>query len=131
MGTSYSRRSGDVVFQDISAQCKALLEIQPTAVSSIIGLYPSEFVREAKTRRISWSATATTVAEAKAADAAGADAIIAQGMEAGGHRGAVDAARAERELIGLMALIPAVIDAVKVPVIAAGGIADGRGVAAR
>jgi nitronate monooxygenase len=51
-------------------------------------------------------------------------------MEAGGHRGAFDAARAERELIGLMALIPAVTDAVKVPVIAAGGIADGRGVAA-
>jgi len=129
-GPAIPAEAGDVVLQDFSAQCKALLEIQPTAVSSIMGLYPSEFVREAKTRRISWFATATTVAEAKAADAAGADAIIAQGMEAGGHRGAFDAARAERELIGLMALIPAVIDAVKVPVIAAGGIADGRGVAA-
>jgi nitronate monooxygenase len=51
-------------------------------------------------------------------------------MEAGGHRGAFDAAKAERELVGLMALVPAVLDAVGVPVIATGGIADGRGVAA-
>jgi nitronate monooxygenase len=95
-----------------------------------MGLYPAEFVREAKARRIALFATVTTVAEAKAAEAAGADVIVAQGMEAGGHRGAFNAAKAERELIGLMALIPAVVDAVKVPVIAAGGIADGRGVAA-
>jgi len=122
--------AGDVVLQDFHAQCKALLEIQPTAISSIMGLYPAEFVREAKARQIAWFATATTLAEAKAAEAAGADGIIAQGMEAGGHRGAFDIAKAERELVGLVALIPAVVDAVKVPVIAAGGIADGRGVAA-
>ena len=95
-----------------------------------MGLYPAEFVREARSRRIAWFATVTTVAEAKAAQAAGADAIIAQGMEAGGHRGAFDTIKAEGELIGLIALIPAVVDAVKVPVIAASGIADGRGVAA-
>src|SRR5262249_33571729 len=83
-----------------------------------------------KARQIAWFATATTLAEAKAAEAAGADGIIAQGMEAGGHRGAFDIAKAERELVGLVALIPAVVDAVKGPVIAAGGIADGRGVAA-
>jgi nitronate monooxygenase len=122
--------AGDVVLQDFAAQCEALLEIRPTAVSSIMGLYPAEFVREAKARRIAWFATVTTVAEAKTAEAAGADVIIAQGMEAGGHRGAFDAAKAERELVGLMALVPAVIDAVSVPVIATGGIADGRGVAA-
>jgi nitronate monooxygenase len=122
--------AGDVLLQDFHAQCEALVEIQPTAVSSIMGLYPAEFVREAKARRIAWFATATTVAEAKAAEAAGADVVIAQGMEAGGHRGAFDAAEAERELIGLMALVPAAVDAVRVPVIAAGGIADGRGVAA-
>ena len=129
-GPAVPPEAGDVVLQDFHAQCKALLEIQPTAVSSIMGLYPAEFARAAKTRRIAWFATATTVREAKAAEAAGADAIIAQGMEAGGHRGAFDATKAERELIGLMALIPAVADAVGVPVIAAGGIADGRGVAA-
>ena len=51
-------------------------------------------------------------------------------MEAGGHRGAFDARKAEQELVGLMALVPAIVDAVRIPVVAAGGIADGRGVAA-
>jgi nitronate monooxygenase len=51
-------------------------------------------------------------------------------MEAGGHRGCFDATRAEREMVGLFALIPGVVDAVKVPAVATGGIADGRGVAA-
>jgi nitronate monooxygenase len=129
-GPAIPAEAGDIVLQDFEAQCRAILDIQPTAVSSIMGLYPAEFVREAKTRRIAWFATVTTVAEAIEAEAAGADAIIAQGMEAGGHRGAFDAAKAERELIGSMALIPAVVDAVSAPVIAAGGIADGRGVAA-
>ena len=73
--------------------------------------------------------SATTVAEAKALEAAGVDAVIAQGIEAGGHRGAftldgLDAA------IGLFALLPQVVDAVSVPVVAAGGIVDGRGIAA-
>jgi len=60
----------------------------------------------------------------------GADAIVAQGMEAGGHRGAFDPAQAETAMVGLFALLPAVVDAVKVPVIATGGVADARGVAA-
>src|SRR5215472_784144 len=61
---------------------------------------------------------------------AGADVVVAQGMEAGGHRDCFDAAQAERQLVGLFALVPAVVDAVKVPVVATGGIADARGVAA-
>jgi nitronate monooxygenase len=72
----------------------------------------------------------TTVAEARQAEAAGADVIAAQGAEAGGHRGSFDAADAERKLVGLFSLIPAVVDAVRVPVIAAGGIGDARGIAA-
>jgi len=83
-----------------------------------------------KTRGILWFATATTVAEAKAAEEAGADAIIAQGMEAGGHRGAFHADEAEQQMVGLMALLPQVVDAVAVPVIAAGAIAEARGIAA-
>jgi nitronate monooxygenase len=56
--------------------------------------------------------------------------IVAQGMEAGGHRGSFDAKTAEARMVGLFALLPAVVDAVSVPVVATGGIADGRGVAA-
>src|ERR1700691_4953306 len=83
-----------------------------------------------KSKSIRWFANATTVAEARAAEAAGADVIVAQGMEAGGHRGAFAAHEAEWRLVGLMALVPAVVDAVRVPVVATGGIADARGVAA-
>jgi nitronate monooxygenase len=129
-GPAVSEEMGDAVLPDFRTQCEAILAVKPAAVSSIMGLFPPEFVGEIKARGILWLATATTVSEARAAEAAGAGAIIAQGMEAGGHRGAFDAAKAETEAVGLMALLPQICDAVSVPVIAAGGIADGRGVAA-
>jgi nitronate monooxygenase len=122
--------AGDARPPDFSAQCEAVLDVAPAIVSSIMGLYPAPFVERMKAKRIKWFATVTTVAEARAAEAAGADAVIAQGMEAGGHRGAFDAGKAESAMVGLFALAPAVADAVRVPVIAAGGIADARGVAA-
>jgi nitronate monooxygenase len=73
--------------------------------------------------------TATTVDEAIALERAGVDAVIAQGSEAGAHRGTFGAAF-EAAMIGTMALVPQVVDAVKVPVVASGGIMDGRGIAA-
>jgi nitronate monooxygenase len=115
---------------DFAGQCEALLAVGPPIVSSVMGVYPPEFIARLKGRGIAYFAVVSTVAEARAAEAAGADVIVAQGMEAGGHRGAFDAAEAERQLVGLFALLPAVVDAVKVPVVATGGIADGRGVAA-
>ena len=122
--------AGDSTPPDFSAQCDALLEAAPRAISSVMGLYPPQYVARMKEREIPWFAVATTVQEAKLAEAAGADVILAQGMEAGGHRGSFEAASGERNLVGLFSLIPAIVDAVKVPVVATGGIADARGVAA-
>jgi nitronate monooxygenase len=107
-----------------------MLTVAPKAISSIMGVYPPAFVSELKARGILWFANATTVAEAKAAVEAGADAVVAQGMEAGGHRGTFRVEEAEAQLVGLMSLLPQICDAVTVPVIAAGGIADARAVAA-
>ena len=73
--------------------------------------------------------TATTVGEARALEAAGVDVVVAQGWEAGGHRGTFERPPVEVEVGGL-ALVPQVVDAVSVPVLAAGGIMDGRGIAA-
>jgi nitronate monooxygenase len=115
---------------DFAAQCAAMLAAGPAVISSIMGVFPAEVVAEARARGIAWFATATTLAEAREAVAAGADAILAQGSEAGGHRGAFDADAAERQLTGSMALIPRFADALAVPVIATGGIADARGIAA-
>jgi nitronate monooxygenase len=129
-GPEVAREAGDVSPPDFTAQCEALLEVGPTIISSIMGVYPAAFVERMKANGIKWFANATTVAEAKTAEAAGADVIVAQGMEAGGHRGAFDPAKAPTELVGLFALLPAIVDAVKVPVVASGGIADARGVAA-
>lgn len=129
-GPEVSPESGDATPPDFAAQCEAMLEAGPAIISSIMGVYPPEFVARMKAQGIKWFANATTVAEARAAQAAGADAIVAQGMEAGGHRGAFEPGAAERSLVGLFALLPAIVDAVRIPVIATGGIADARGVAA-
>jgi nitronate monooxygenase len=129
-GPAVPAEAGDATPPDFASQCAAVLAAAPAAISSIMGLYPRAFVAEMKARGIAWFAAATTVAEAVAAEAAGADVIVAQGAEAGGHRGAFEAASAERQLVGTFALVPAVADAVKVPVVATGGIADGRAVAA-
>lgn len=131
-GPDVPAEAGNAPLVDFAAQCEALLDAGPAIISSIMGLYPEPFVARLKERGIKWFANVTTVAEAHAAADAGADAIVAQGMEAGGHRGAFAADKAGEALVGLFALLPAVVDAVgdRVPVVATGGIADARGIAA-
>lgn len=129
-GPAVAAGASNVAPLDFASQCHAVLAAAPAVVSSIMGLFPESFVAQLKAQGIAWFATATTKQEAIAAERAGADAIVAQGMEAGGHRGCFLVESAERRQVGLFALLPAIVDAVRVPVIATGGIADARGVAA-
>jgi nitronate monooxygenase len=103
--------------------------LAPPVVSFHFGLPGPGALASCREAGIAVLASATTVSEARALEAAGADAVIAQGAEAGGHRGSflVDG---DEGPVGALALVPQVVDAVSVPVIAAGGIADGRGLAA-
>ncbi len=114
---------------DFSAQVAAVIDARPAAASFVFGLPDRGVVDRLHRAGIRVVGTATTVAEAVACEAGGADAIVATGFEAGGHRVSF-LAPAERSLVGTMSLVPQVVDAVSVPVIAAGGIADRRGVAA-
>lgn len=129
-GPEVPASAGDAIPPSFEAQFEALMEARPEAASSIMGLFPPRFVQQLKDAGAAWFAVATTVAEARAAEAAGADVIVAQGSEAGGHRGAFDATAARDRAVGLFALLPQVVDSVRVPVVATGGIADARGVTA-
>lgn len=129
-GPDVPANAAETSLQDFDAQCAAILDAGPSVVSSIMGVYPDHFVKAMRDQGIRWFANVTTVGEALEAEAAGADVIIAQGMEAGGHRGAFNADQAASALVGLFSLLPAVVDAVKVPVVATGGIGDARGIAA-
>jgi nitronate monooxygenase len=91
---------------------------------------PAPYVERAHAAGAVVVATATTAAEAVEVAAAGADVVVAQGSEAGGHRSTFAGKADELPLVGTMALVPAVVDAVRVPVLAAGGIMDGRGIVA-
>ncbi|MFJ3224402.1 NAD(P)H-dependent flavin oxidoreductase [Streptomyces sp. NPDC086783] len=110
-------------------QIDALLAAAPPVISFVMGIPSRRVIDEARRRGIALIGTATTVDEAVALDHAGLDAIVASGSDAGGHRGAF-LAPVRESLVGTFSLVPQVADAVTTPVIAAGGIADGRGIRA-
>lgn len=110
-------------------QLEAVLQARPAVFSFVYGVPSEQAVERCRSAGILTLGTATSVAEARALEAAGVDAVVASGFEAGGHRVAF-LADPEEGLIGTLALVPQVVDALHIPVVAAGGIADGRGVAA-
>ena len=110
-------------------QAEAVLRAAPAVLSFVFGVPDARLLDEARERGIATLGTATTPDEAVALDEAGVDVIVASGAEAGGHRGAFLRA-AEDSLVGTMALVAVVVAEAGAPVVAAGGIADGRGVAA-
>ncbi len=112
-----------------SDQLAAALETGASAFSFTFGLLPSEAMQSLKQKRIFVIGTATTVNEAIELERAGVDAVVAQGSEAGGHRGTFQG-DFSASMIGTISLVPQVADAVCIPVIASGGIMDGRGIAA-
>lgn len=114
---------------DFEAQAAALAEARVPVVSFTFGMLSARWIERLRSDGAMVIGTATTVAEARALEQAGVDAVIAQGGEAGGHRGTF-LAPFENALIGGLALIPAVVDALTCPVIASGGIMDGRGIVA-
>ena len=109
--------------------CDVVVEVKPRVISFHWGLPETSLVDRLKAAGCIIFSSATTVAEARWLENHGVDAVIAQGLEAGGHRGMFLTTELASQ-VGTLALVPQVVDAVKVPIIAAGGIADGRGIAA-
>jgi nitronate monooxygenase len=115
--------------QNFEEQVEALIEAAPPVFSFVFGIPSQDILRACRSRGILTVGNATTVEEARTIEAAGIDIVVATGFEAGGHRVSF-LQRPEVSLTGTFALVSQVRDAVRIPVIAAGGIAGGSGIAA-
>lgn len=112
-------------------QFTVLIEEKVPVISTAFGILPEPLMRQAKAAKLRVVAMVTTVNEALMAEQAGCDAIVAQGSDAGGHRGTFDVTEHPMGAnIGTFSLVPQIVDQVKIPVIAAGGVMDGRGLVA-
>ncbi|MGD9705538.1 MAG: NAD(P)H-dependent flavin oxidoreductase [Acidimicrobiia bacterium] len=130
LGTSAStpaRAANRAPFDE--AMCELVEELRPEVVSFHFGLPEASLVDRVRATGATVLSSATSVREARWLEHHGCDVIIAQGAEAGGHRGIFLSDDVSTQ-VGTMALVPQVVDAVSVPVVAAGGIADARGIAA-
>ena len=118
-------------YRSIAFECQAriLLDAKVPVFSFVYGIPPKEILDEALKQNIVTVGTATTPTEAIALEQAGVKLVVASGFEAGGHRGSF-LRSSEESLTGTFSLVPQTVDVVKIPVIAAGGIADARGIAA-
>jgi len=123
------QRSNRIRRLDLKIKARILLDANVPVFSFIFGIPPREVLEECRAKSIVTIGTATTPEEGAALQEAGVDAIVASGFEAGGHRGSFLRA-AEDSLTGTLSLVPQIVDNVDVPVIAAGGIGDVRGVVA-
>jgi nitronate monooxygenase len=117
------------VVNSFNEQIKVVIEEKIPICSFTFGIPSEEIINELKRQNIILIGTATTVSEAVEIENKGMDMVVVQGSEAGGHRGNF-IKDTQESLVGLMSLIPQVVDSVRIPVIAAGGIMDGRGLMA-
>lgn len=115
----------DEPFQEL---VELLISLDISIVSFTFGIFPKDVLEQFKAHGTYLMGTATTVAEAQSLESAGVDAVIAQGSESGGHRGSFSSS--SPSAVGTMALVPQIVDAIQAPVIASGGIMDGRGIVA-
>jgi len=115
--------------QNFDDQVAALIEARPAVFSFVFGIPSADILRSCREKGIVTVGAATTADEAIACEQTGVDCVVASGFEAGGHRPSF-LKPAEESLVGTFALVPQIADKVKIPVIAAGGIADGRGITA-